>query len=141
MHALSPTDRKTRNPLTHQKHKRQIFLQIIVPILVFFSFLIFLAISIGTSNPENLTSWASISLIFLFFNLMVAGLLIFIPTIVIIYGIYRLLKVIPPNTYNVQQYLMLIKFQTQRVCSIITDPFIRIHTAFAAFRALISRIF
>lgn len=97
---------------SYRQHKRQSFWQILLPILL--SFLVMLAglaflivIAKGGDPIGKLSTWADTSLIWLLLPVMALGLAAVLLLGTMIYGLARLLKVLPTYTAMVQHYFSL----------------------------------
>ncbi|QRN83054.1 hypothetical protein JR338_11690 [Chloroflexota bacterium] len=97
---------------SYRQHKRQSFWQILLPILlsilVVLAGLAFLIVIANGGDPiGKLSTWADTSLIWLLLPMMALGLAAVLLLGAMIYGLARLLKVLPTYTAMVQHYFSL----------------------------------
>ena len=96
-------------PTSYQRHKRQTFWQVLLPVLlsvlVVLVGLVFLILTATQGDSAGqLSGWADTSLIWLLLPVMGVGLIAILLLAVIIYLLARLLKVLPTYTALVQHY-------------------------------------
>ena len=110
---------------SYQLHRKQMWLQILLPII--FAVLIFIAITILTSlaalrGQGDVSRWAAMSTIWLVLPVMVASLIILILLIAMIYLLSRLMAVIPPYSYQAQQVVYRIESMANRFAEMFRKP-------------------
>src|SRR4030043_691586 len=90
-----------RNPVTHAKHRREVFWQIILPMLIGL-LLVLTVVSIiifsGTSSTSELSRWADVSMIWLILPSFFIALLFLIILIAFTYLITVVLRLTPRYT-------------------------------------------
>jgi hypothetical protein len=94
----SPTD----HPSLH-RHRRELWTRILLPMLAAVAVIVALAVMTGIAafQPHSeVGRWAAVSTIWIMLPLMAAGILLLIVLIAVIYGMARLLGILP--TYTVQ---------------------------------------
>lgn len=126
-----------RNPDTWAKHKREYWLQIMLPLIIsLLVVLIFAVLVIVVGTNGEVSQWANVSLIWLiapmlFFSLIGLALLIGLA-----YGIFRLLQVLPFYTSRLQDFLQRVNQQVSQVCDRLVEPVIKVKKRSASIKAL-----
>ena len=132
-----------RNPVTHAAHKREVFWQITLPLLV----IIFLCAgmsglviwSAAVSNP-NVSRWADVSFIWLtppvIFGLLITLLLVG----GLAYGIIKLVQVLPPYARLAQDFFVKVLAKTRQISDQLAAPVIRTKGSTAGARELRKQI-
>jgi|WetSurMetagenome_2_1015567.scaffolds.fasta_scaffold48496_2 hypothetical protein len=118
-------------------HRRQFAWQILVPVIVAAIIVIAAAVFIATRGTSVTTSWADVSIIwlvlpFLFFAFVLIGILGFL-----IYGIARLLGIIPVYSRKTQEVLVSISMGARKVTDGSIKPIVWINQA----GAVLKRVF
>lgn len=100
-----PPQPMERNPVTWKKHRREVRRQITFPLVLGFIIVLTLAVLVPVlgTNPE-VSQWANVSLIWLITPILLFSLVGLIILIAIVYGLFRLLKVLPYYTRTIQGY-------------------------------------
>ncbi len=113
--------------ITQQTHKRQMWLQILVP-LIFFSILAVVGIVfavLSTSGAlENTGQFASIALIIIILPILLMSLLALALLVGIIFGISKVINIIPMYSLKFQTYFYKIIIALVQVSNSITNPII-----------------
>ncbi len=102
---------------SYQKHRRELWTKILVPMLVAVALIIAIATltSIATFRDDgDVARWAAISAIWIVIPIMAAGLLFLLVFLAIIYGMARLLASIPAYTGQAQKFVWRIEGYIQR---------------------------
>lgn len=131
---------------SYRRHQRQRFWQILTPILL--GGLITLAAAVimvlnltGTISGVNLSQTADTSLIWLILPVMVFGILLAALLFGLIYGVARLLNVIPQYTFLVQHYAALIEAKIKLWTKKGMEPIISVKSVNAAISAFFRNLF
>ena len=97
MHIPSPPPKPmVRNPVTREKHRREVFWQITIPLVIALIIVIALAILIPVvGTHDSVSQWADVSLIWLIVPQMFLALITLLILIVLVYVLAGLLKVLP----------------------------------------------
>lgn len=128
---------RPRNPLTAIRHRREVFWQITLPMVVFVVVLLLLAVAaVGLSAPQA-SVWADISLIFLIIPVMFFALIVMLIFAASIYLSVRLLQVLPYYFFRAQNGFFRLNLQIGRLTNQLVEPILRIHAGNAALRVLI----
>jgi len=130
-----------RNYVTQARHQKEVFLQITIPIIIFF--LIFLILSILAVYPataEQDSLWADISLIFLLVPAIIILIILLIILVLSVYATFYLIKVLPNFFFRVYQWLSLMSDKVQWIGVVVTEPFIRVNSWMASVNKMSKRI-
>ena len=127
MGKLSTKTDRDSDKTTQQTHKRQMWLQILVP-LIFFSILAVVGIVfavLSTSGAlENTGQFASIALIIIILPILLMSLLALALLVGIIFGISKVINIIPMYSLKFQTYFYKIIIALVQVSNSITNPII-----------------
>lgn len=136
MKSQSPAIQPPRNPITHQRHRREVFWQITIPTLAAaLLLLIFAILAIGlTGTPMR--KWADISLISLIIPAGLFSLLGMAFTAAGAYAMGRLIQVLPGQFYRLHGLLILIGARLGRLGDGFVEPVLRIEAWNASLRQL-----
>jgi hypothetical protein len=132
-----------RNPVTHQKHRQEVFWQITIPLLVGGILIVVpmcLVVLAGITGTGRLDKLASFSLIWLILIAMVLTLFALIAIAALGYLITMMVKTIPPYARQAQDTFTLIKLRVRGVSDKTVEPFLRYHSFSASLGALGRRI-
>ena len=126
-----------RNPKTRAEHKREVFWQITVPLVV--GILIILAavgaIVFFTVQPvTDVGRWASVSLMWLILPALFFAFLILALLAGLIFAISYLIRKLPHVTLVIQLYFEQARSKVSQVLDMTTSPIIRINSLWAAIR-------
>jgi fatty acid desaturase len=124
---------------SYQQHRRQLWTQILIPILAVI--LILLAVIVITSlatfrDNGEVERWAAISTMWIILPLLGAGLLVLIFFVALLYGMAKLLALIPPYTGQAQRLAWRIEGTVRRVTEGAVKPFFAVEGLTAAFKRL-----
>ena len=114
---------------SYQLHRKQMWTQILLPIL--FTFLIFVTVTIITSlatfrNHGDVGRWAAISTIWLVLPVMIAGLVFLIFIIALIYLLSRITNAIPPYSHQAQRIFYRIESGVKHYAEMFRKPMLAI---------------
>src|SRR5512135_3436828 len=126
-----------RNPKTHLEHKREVFWQITLPLLI--GILIILAavgaIIFSTLQPvTDVQRWADVSLIWLILPSLFFALIFLVLLAGLIFAISFLLRYIPHYALVIQLYLEKIRGKIGQLADLGVEPILRISIVWAAIR-------
>ncbi len=140
MNEFSPHPAVVRNPLTRQRHRKEMLWQVTVPMLIGSVILLALAgLAIGMV-PGDARRWADISMLWLILPVMVVNLLALLFLVGSIYAVMRLTLVIPKYSYQTLGWLLLLGLNIRRLNDRLVEPFLRVHMASASMKALGRRV-
>ena len=123
-----------RNPIVRAQHRRDTFRQIYLPLIIGIVMVLVVVAAIiilAAHSLSNLNRWASVSIIWMILPTMIIALVLLVVVLGLLFGITRLLGILPGYSKNVQSYFS----QAEGVVSNITDkavePFLRLRSAWA----------
>jgi hypothetical protein len=125
-----------RNPVTHRAHRREVLLQITIPLVI--GLVIFLAISVLATMGSNdaVSRWGDASLIWLIVPQLLVCLLFLILMGGLAFGVIWLVRTLPVYTRRLQDFFNLIGLRTRNIMDMIVEPVLRIQSFGAKLRAL-----
>jgi hypothetical protein len=124
-----------RNPLTHERHRREVFWQIAMPLSVGGLAVLLLAFLAGSASAINASQWADISLIWLIAPLFIIALITLALLGVMIFLIIKLIEVLPFQAFRLNSFLILLNGYIQNVGNSVTEPFVRFQSWTASVRS------
>lgn len=128
-----------RNPITHARHRKEVFWQITIPMAI--GVLLFLLVATvvflsATHEATNLSRWADVSLIWLILPSLFFALLFLVFLTGFIYLIIVFLKLAPNYARIIQQYFEIGKYKIFHFSNLVTRPFIKTRSTWAVVRHL-----
>jgi len=126
MEEIQPTLPLERNPVTYRRHRREVFWQITIPIVVGSIIILVLAILATQTTGDRASNWADISMIWLIAPIMMITLLSLAFLIASIYLNVRLLQVLPFYSRRVQDWFLMLTIQVSRLGNKAVAPVLRI---------------
>ena len=138
----SPPAPMERNPDTWKKHRRDVTLQIWLPlgIGVLLTTSCATLVAIGSLINLDVSQLADASLIWLIAPMLIATFIMFIIIAAFAYGMARLLKVLPFYTRRVQDFFILAKERVAIIMDRMVDPIITYKTRRASWMSFRSNI-
>ena len=122
------------------KHRRELWTKILIPMLAAVTLIVAVAVLTGfAASRENseVGRWAAISTIWIVTPVMAAGLLLLLVFIAILYGMARLLALIPTYTGQAQKIVWRIEGAIKRGADMAVKPVL----ALEGITATIKRLF
>lgn len=126
-----------RNPKTHLEHKREVFWQITLPLLVGIAIILAAvgAIIFSTIQPvTDVERWADVSLIWLILPSLFFALILFAVLAGLIYAVSFLIRLIPRYTLIIQLYFEQARSKAGQLLDVSVEPIMRINSIWAAIR-------
>jgi hypothetical protein len=120
---------------TVRAHKRQLAWQILVPFFVVTAIILVVAILVATGTTDN-RAWADISTIWLIAPVLGFALFFAVVLGFLIYGITKLLQIIPRYTGKAQDFFVLLSSWARKIADGATKPFIWFHQAGAILKSI-----
>jgi hypothetical protein len=121
---------------TVRTHKRQFTWQILVPFLVMAGIVIAGAVLVVTGAAPQTGVWADISVIWLLVPALIFALVFLVIMITIIYGMAKLLQVLPHYTGKAQSIFNQVSAGTQKLADGTTKPFFWFRQAGAVIKSI-----
>jgi hypothetical protein len=115
-----------RNPITRQRHHREVFWQITLPIIIVSLILLVLAVLTVGLSAESASTWADISLIYMIVPALLMSLL---AMIILAGGIYLtvwLIRMRPFYFFKGHNWFLLVNLRVGRVGDSLAEPFLRV---------------
>jgi hypothetical protein len=124
-----------RNPVTQAIHRRQVFWQITLPLVILAVMFLALIVVVSLSEAGYQSRWADISAIWclcpnLFVLLLCVGSLGGMS-----YGMFRLLRVLPGKLYSLQNLSLKVRDGVQKASDAAVEPVLRVHSYRASQKA------
>ena len=125
-----------RNPLTHAKHKREVFWQIMLPMLIGVLLVLSVAFVIifGFQSSSDLSRWADVSTIWLILPSLFFAFFFLILLSAFVYLITVVLRITPRYALIVQLYFEIAKHKVSYYSNRITQPIIQTKGIWAVVR-------
>ncbi len=133
----SPTERSS-----YQKHRHELWTKILNPMLVAVAVIVAVATLTGIATFRDhgeVARWAAISTIWIVIPIMAAGLLLLLVFIAILYGMARLLALIPTYTRQAQKIVWRIEGAIQRGADMAVKPVLALEGILATIKRLIGK--
>jgi hypothetical protein len=128
---LPPVDRPAV-----RDHKRQFAWQILVPFLMMAGLIIAGVVLVITSGAPRTGVWVDVSLIWLLAPALFFAMMFLIIMITVIYGMARLLQVLPHYTGKAQGIFVLLSAGTRKIADGTVKPFILFQQAGAVIKSI-----
>jgi hypothetical protein len=126
-----------RNPKTHAEHKREVFWQITLPLVLGILLLLAALAAIIFSVTQPVTDvgrWADVSLMWMILPSLFFALIILVILIGFVYAISLLLRVIPRYARIIQLYFEQAKGKVGQLTNLMAEPVLWINSIWAAAR-------
>jgi hypothetical protein len=135
---MNETPKPERNPKTHQTHRREVFLQITLPLLIGLVFVLTLAVLavVAATTDGSAKQAADASLIFLIIPLMFATVLFMLVLAAFAYGIIWLNGALPIYTKQAQDILERVRQQVQVGSDKVVEPILKLRSFLASLGAI-----
>jgi len=137
MNQRTPLPFVERNPLTYKKHQHEVFWQITIPLAMGVILVVAVAVLTVTATTAGQKSQlADIALINLMIPAMIFGVIQLAFLGLSLYGIIKLIMVLPFAFRRIQDFFSLAGFRINQVTDAMIEPFIRAKGFTASTRAL-----
>jgi hypothetical protein len=130
------TNQRAVDRPTVRAHKRQFAWQILVPFLVMAGLIIAGAVLVVTGGAPRNGNWADVSLIWLITPALFFALALLVIVVTIIYGMAKLLQVLPHYTGKTQGIFAQLSAGTRKVADGGTKPFVWFQQAGAVIKSV-----
>jgi uncharacterized membrane protein len=132
----------SENRPSYQKHRRQFWLQVFLPISLAAAIILALAVTAGIAafgeNGEA-PRWAAISTIWLVIPVIIFGLIVLTVLVGIVYLLARALQVLPPYSSKAQYYVNRGASEAKRFSDLAAKPVLFIDGIIASLKAILGR--
>jgi amino acid transporter len=137
MEKLTKPNLPERNPETYAQHKKEVFWQIMFPmligIIILFAMFAFIFVSVR-SGASDLSRYADVSLIWLIIPSLIIALIFLVFITAIIYLFTVVLRILPRYSHLALLYLEIGKYKLIRITSQITNPIVKTKSIWAVVR-------
>lgn len=133
---------KPKNPITYAKHRREVFWQITIPLILGAIVLIGLAVwlSLVSFGDQVLAGkWASVSLIWLIIPAMVVTLVIAVILAGLVYLVMKIIQAFPAITFKVEEFMLMVRTRARQITDTAVKPVTATKSGWAAVRALFGK--
>jgi hypothetical protein len=120
-------------------HQRQKAWQIWLPIGLFTALIVFIAVLVVIGTGKNMefgTRWSSLSVIYLLIPILLMGIMLLAITFGIVYGLAKLLKIMPIYTWKVKTFVDQIMSSINHAADKSVQPILGIEGFFASAKKL-----
>lgn len=127
---------------SYRRHRKQVWRQIILPMALAVALMLVLTvllIIVTARGSEDVGRWAAISTIWILLPVLLAGLVVFVLLVGLIYLMARLLGVLPTYTGLAQDYVQLGALYVQRFTEAAVKPIFAVDGLAAYFKAIFGR--
>lgn len=131
--------------LSYQRHKKQQFWQILVPI--FIGFLMMVAVMVLTiltatqgDTGSQISGWADVSMIWLILPVIMVAILVAVLLFALVYLLARALRVLPVYTGLVQDYAALAAEKVKHFSNKLVSPIMGIRSSMASANKVFGKI-
>jgi hypothetical protein len=140
MNQMPPPEQLPRNLATKIQHRREVFWQITIPLLVAILILLGMSVVVVTSSATQVSLWADISLIgliipALFFSLLFTLILAAFAILVI-----QIIRWLPYYAFRALSWLRLVDRRVKSLNDSVAEPFLRYHSFTASLGALTRQV-
>ena len=117
-------------------HRRQFAWQILVPFLVMTMLILAASVWVVTGGPARTDLWADISVIWILAPTLLIALVVLALLVTTIYGMIKLLQVLPTYTGKTQDIFAMLSAMTRKVADGVAKPILWVRQAGAAIRSI-----
>jgi hypothetical protein len=128
----SPMEKAPRNLQTEVLHRREVFWQITVPLMVggvIFAAFVILAIM---ANASLASQGADVALMWLLILPILMTLLVFVLLAALVYGLWKLILLLPGKMYQVQNFFKQVQAFVRMFSDKLVEPFLKAHSTSAS---------
>jgi cell division protein FtsW (lipid II flippase) len=137
MNDIASSRLRERNPITHQRHRREVLWQITVPVGIFALALLALAILVVVQASAGQASvWADISLMWMIIPAFIITLILFVFLAACVYLVVLMIGVLPYYFLRAHEWLILVGGRMEDIQDRLIEPFLRIRSALASLQEL-----
>lgn len=140
MEEFQPPLLPERNPVTTQRHRREVLWQITIPLIVVV--LIFLAVAgLVAFRADSATAslWGDISLIWLIIPAFIGGLILLALLAGLAFGVIWLVRNLPPLALKAQNIFVTVGVNVRKATDLAVEPILRVQSTAAALKVLLRK--
>ncbi len=127
------------NPETQAAHRREVWWQITIPLLVITVVFVGLAVFFVLQPAARASVWADVSLIFLIFISFLPMFLLLVASAGLAYALWRANQGLPAVTWQMQGFMQRVQEGSVRISNKVASPIIKMGVLHAKWRALWDR--
>ncbi|MGB2909436.1 MAG: hypothetical protein WBB55_02525 [Anaerolineales bacterium] len=136
MDAYEPKELPERNPVTYERHRKEVMWQILVPVLIGAVIVLALAILAATRTDAQVSKGADVSVIWMITPMLIIALIFLVLLGAMIYAVMSLLGILPSYARLVQDYFDALRVQVGIVSDKAVEPILRMESIKASLHAL-----
>jgi hypothetical protein len=136
MDPYEPKELPERNPVTYERHRKEVMWQILVPVLIGAVIVLALAILATTGTYAQVSKGVDVSVIWLITPLFIIALIFLLLLGAMIYAVMSLLGILPGYARLAQDYFDAFRVQAGIVSDKAVEPILRMESIKASLRAL-----
>jgi len=125
-----------RNPVTQAIHRRQVFWQITLPLVILVLIFLALAVAVSLSGAGLQSRWADISAIWCLCPNLIVLLLCVGSLGGMSYGLFRLQRVLPGKLFSLQKFSLKVRDGVQKASDVAAEPVLKMHSSRAGQKTL-----
>lgn len=118
--------KEERNLRAAQRHRRELWWQILFPITLFLILLGFGIDYVLGADGASVAAMSQIGTMFLLLPLILIALLLFFLVIALIYLLAVVMQWLPPNAYWLQKQIKRLNYRVQDASDMAAEPFLRL---------------
>jgi K+-sensing histidine kinase KdpD len=126
---------RPRNPITQRQTRQQVLWWVTIPVVVTAIIILVFVVMAARLQPPGASLWADISLIWMLCPAILFTVLMAAITGGSAYGVGKLVSVLPPFFYKVQNFARLFNFRVRQVGDKLTEPVMKINSLNASAKA------
>ena len=130
-----------RDQIAYQKHRREVFWQITLPVLVGIGIFLVAFVLVILSGSRGASQGADIAAIWLLILPIFMTLIGCVLVAALVYGVWKLIEVLPSNMYKLQNALMMVRNKVSNFSNYSTAPFIKAQSISASMSAFWRSLF
>ena len=136
MDTYEPKELPERNPVTYERHRKEVMWQILVPVLIGAVIVLALAILATTRTDAQVSKGADVSVIWMITPMLIIALIFLVLLGAMIYAVMSLLGILPSYARLVQDYFDAFRVQVGIISNKAVEPVLRMESIKASLRAL-----
>jgi hypothetical protein len=129
-----------RNPHTTQKHRKEVFWQITIPLAIGLIIVLAMAVGVTFASAPQASRLADISLIWLILPTMIIFLVFLVLTAGLAYGVIWLIGNLPPLAFRAHKFLIQLSVTVRKLSDKSVEPILRVESLKASLRAARRRL-
>jgi hypothetical protein len=124
-----------RNPVTHARHRREVFWQITLPAAIVATIIFLMNVLATQLGYVEASVWSSISIIFLIIPSIAMALLCTAVMLFVVYGLFMLVRFLPQYSYLAQDRFWFVNLRVGAISNRLTAPFMHLNVYWTTLRS------